>query len=332
MPALLHPWLSQARIAAARGGGWRRNRGAIALLASSILLPLGLRLSGSEAAMLPAAVPRLIAQLPLPFALLALALAYALARGRLIALDERLRHGWWAAAPIAPAATVRTLIVLAFAATLLAMLISAVMLIAFGGEPVQVRSACGIVAGGLGIGASFGLISALRHRRHPRHRLREGARLPLFGLRWLDDARLPHLSDWQRRDALLRWRRGGHAWMVGAVLAALPSSTAIAAGLGVLLIAVAIAWFSLVVRGCVAATVAADRLLASTPRAPRAFARAAWRYPAFAFVCAATLMLIGGALLSLNWRAAPVLLAIVLVLSLPALSGLRRVHRPVSPR
>ena len=46
----------------------------------------------------------------------------------------------------------------------------------------------------------------------------------------------------------------------------------------------------------------------------------------------AALMLLGAALLSLSWRAAPVLLAIVLMLSLPALSGLRRVHRPVSPR
>ncbi|WP_206413354.1 hypothetical protein, partial [Lysobacter enzymogenes] len=74
---------------------------------------LALRAFGGEAAALPAALPRLIAQLPLPFALLALAASYASARARLAGLDENLRHGWWAAAPLAPARITRTLALLA---------------------------------------------------------------------------------------------------------------------------------------------------------------------------------------------------------------------------
>ncbi|MGH8081453.1 MAG: hypothetical protein ACREP7_12840 [Lysobacter sp.] len=329
MTRLLHPWLLEVRIAAVRGGGWRRLRGTLALLAASLIVPLGLRACGAEAAALPPALPRLIAHLPLPFGLLALAFACAIARGRSIAFDDLLRHGWWAAAPIDPARATRTLIVLVVVATAASMLLIAVVLAACGGDAAIWRSACWIVDGGIGLGAAIGLLSALRHRRHPARRSREGARQPLFGLRWLDDARLPHVSDWQRREALLRWRRGGHSWMIGAVLFALPSSTGLASGLGVLSIAIALAWFSLVVQACVVATANADGLLLSAPRTPHALSRAAWRYPAFAFACATAFASAGAALLSLSWRAAPVLLAIALVLSLPALSALRSFHRPV---
>ncbi|MGO1069863.1 hypothetical protein [Lysobacter sp. CA199] len=327
MPMLLHPWLYEARLAVVRGGDWRGWRLRALALASCIAVPVGLRLWSEETAALPAALPRLIAQLPLPFGLLAIAFAYALARGRLIALDDTLRHGWWAAAPIEPARATRTLILLALVAGLAAMAIVALVLAAFGGGGEVWRGACAIVETGVAVGTGLGLISALRHRRHPARRTREGARQPLFGLRWLDDARLPHLSDWQRREALLRWRRGGHAWMIGAVLLALPSSTAAASGAGVLLIAIALAWFSLVVQSCAAATVDAESLLTSAPREPHALARAAWRYPAFAFACTTAFAAAGSALLSLSWRAAPVLLAILTVLCLPALSALRFLHR-----
>lgn len=331
MPTLLHPWLHEARIAAMRGG-WSRWRGKGLLLAACIVVPIALRLISTEAAALLAAVPRLIVQSPLPFGLLAVVFAYAIARGRLIALDETLRHGWWAAAPLDPARATRTLMLLATLVTVAAMLIVAIVLMAFGGEAQVTRGAAWIVEGGVAFGAILGLISALRHRRHPARRAREGARQPMFGLRWLDDARLPHISDWQRREALLRWRRGGHAWMVGAVLFGIPSSTGIASGFGVLAIAIALAWFSLVVQSCVGAIVAADTLLLSTSREPHALARAAWRYPAFALACASVFCVVGSVLLSLSWRAAPVLLTIVIVLSAPALFALRpSLRRGVSP-
>jgi hypothetical protein len=119
--------------------------------------------------------------------------------------------------------------------------------------------------------------------------------------------------------------------MIGAVLFGLPSSTGASSGIGVLLIAIALAWFSLILQACVAATLDADALLASTPRAPHRLAQAAWRYPGFAFVCAVAFVGIGAALLSLSWRAAPVLFAIMLVLSAPALLALRPVlHRSLS--
>lgn len=328
MSAVFHPWLHEARIVALRGGGGRRWRGAGAALALSLGVPLALRAWSAETAALAAAVPRLIAQSPLPFALLALVFAYALARGRLIALDERLRHGWWAAAPVEPARATRTLIVLATLAATAAMAWVAIVLAVCGGAADARRDAGWIGVGAIGLGATLGVISALRHRRHPARRAREGARRPLFGLRWLDAAHLPHLSDWQRRDALLRWRRGGHAWMIGAVLLGLPGSTAAATGLGVLSIAIALAWFSLVLQACVAATVAASRALTAAPCAPHALMRAAWRYPAFAFACACAWSAVGSALLSLSWRAAPVLLAIAAVLCAPALLALRSAPRP----
>lgn len=328
MPPLFHPWLREARLAALRGGGWKRGRGAAAALALAVVASLALRAVGGEAAALPAALPRLIAQLPLPFALLALASAYASARSRLAALDETLRHGWWAAAPVEPARATRTLVLLAALGGAAALLVAALLLAAFGGEGERVRTAFLVLAAGLAPGAALGLLAALRQRRRPAQRLREGAREPLFGLRWLDDARLPHLSDWQRREALLRWRRGGHAWMIGAVLMALPGSTALASGAGVLLIATALAWFSLLAQACAFASVAAGRALAALPLAPRGFARAAWRYPAFAFVCACVLAAAGSALLGLGMRAAPALLGAAALLCLPALAALRGGRRP----
>lgn len=328
MPPLFHPWLREARLAAVRGGGWRRGRGAVAALAAAVVASLALRAFGGEAAALPAALPRLIAQLPLPFVLLALATSYASARARLAGLDENLRHGWWAAAPLEPARITRTLALLAILGAAAALLASAGLLAALGGDGARLRSAFFVLAAGLVPGTALGLIAALRQRRRPAQRLREGARAPLFGLRWLDDARLPHLSDWQRREALLRWRRGGHAWMIGAVLMGLPGSTALAAGAGVLLIATALAWFSLLVQACAGATVAAGSALAATPLPRRGLARAAWRYPAFAFVCAGAMAGAGAALLGLDWRAAPALLAAGALLCLPALAALRPGRRP----
>lgn len=323
MPPLFHPWLREARLAALRGGGWKRGRGLAVALALAAAIGLGLRAAGGEAAALPAALPRLLAQLPLPFVLLALALSYASARARLAELDERLRHGWWAAAPIEPARATRTLVLLATLGAAAALSVAALLLAAFGGDGERTRTAFFVVAAGLVPGTALGLIAALRQRRRPAQRLREGAREPMFGLRWLDDARLPHLSDWQRREALLRWRRGGHAWMIGAVLMALPGSTALASGAGVLLIATALAWFSLLAQACAAASVAAGRALAATPLAPRGLRRAAWRYPAFAFACACALAGAGAALLGVGWRAAPVLLGAAAVLCLPAWTALR---------
>lgn len=331
MGRMLHPWFAEARLVAARGGAWRRGRTLSAAAIAAIALPLLLRGSDGDGAVLAEALPRLIAGLPLPFGLLAIAAAYAVARGRLIALDDYLRLGWWAAAPIEPSRATRSLILLACLATLAAMALAAAVLAACGGDGGSLRAAYWVVDGGLALGAVLGLSAALRHRRHPVHRLREGARLPVFGLAWLDDARLPHLSDWQRREGVLRWRRGGHAWMIGAVLFGLPSSTGASSGIGVLLIAIALAWFSLILQACIAATLDADALLASTPRAPRRLAQAAWRYPAFALLCALACVSTGAALLSLSWRAAPVLLAILLMLSWPALLALRPLlNRPLS--
>ncbi|QWP77386.1 hypothetical protein J5226_02980 [Lysobacter sp. K5869] len=327
MPPLFHPWLREARLAALRGGGWKRGRGAVAALALALVGALGMRAAGGEAAALPAALPRLVAQSPLPFALLALALSYASARARLSALDDTLRHGWWAAAPVEPARATRTLILLAALGGAAAVFVVAAMLIAFGGDGERLRTAFFVVAAGLVPGTALGLIAALRQRRRPVQRLREGAREPLFGLRWLDDARLPHLSDWQRREALLRWRRGGHAWMIGAVLLALPGSTALTSGAGVLLIAIALAWFSLLAQACAAASVAAARALAAAPSSRRGFVRAAWRYPAFAFVCACAMAGAGAVLLGLSWRAAPALFGIALLMCLPALTALRGERR-----
>ncbi|MGO1002181.1 hypothetical protein [Lysobacter sp. CA196] len=332
MGRLLHPWFAEARLVAARGGAWRRGRVTLAAAIAAIALPLALRGWGGDAAVLVAALPRLIERLPLPFGLLAIAAAYAVARGRLIALDEYLRLGWWSAAPIEPARATRSLVVLAGLATLTAMAFVAAVLAACGGEPASLRSAYWIVDGGLALGAVLGVFAALRHRRHPTPRLREGARLPVFGLAWLDDARLPHISDWQRREGVLRWRRGGHAWMIGAVLFGLPSSTGASSGIGVLLIAIALAWFSLILQACVAATLDADALLASTPRAPRRLAQAAWRYPSFAWVCAVACISAGAGLLGLSGRAAPALLSILLVLSAPALLALRPVFHRSLPR
>lgn len=323
MPPLFHPWLREARLAALRGGGWRRWRGGLALLAAIAAAGPLLRAFGGEAAALPAAVPRLITQLPLPFALLALACAYASARARLGALDHRLRHGWWAAAPIAPARITRTLVLLAALGVAAALSATAALLLALGGDGARLRIAFAVLAAGLVPGVALGLAAALRLRRRPAQRVREGAREPLFGLRWLDDARLPHLGDWQRREALLRWRRGGHAWMIGAALMALPGSTALASGAGVLLIATALAWFSLLAQACAEASVAAARALAALPVPRRGFARAAWRYPAFAFACACALAAVGAGLLGLGWRAAPAWLAAAALLCVPALAALR---------
>ncbi|WP_064745996.1 hypothetical protein [Lysobacter antibioticus] len=323
MPAWLHPWFAEARYNLARGDAWWRGR-AVRAATLALATPWLLRLCGEQGAALAAAVPRLIMQLPLPFALIALTLGHAAARARLVALDEHMRLGWWAAAPIEPHRSTWTLVVLAALGAVAAALLAALALRACGGDGAIWRSASLVLSGSVAVGVALGLLSALRHRRHPVRRLREGAREPLFGLRWLDDARLPHISDWQRREALLRWRRGGRAWMIGAVLLAMPGGTGLATGAGVLAIAVALAWFSLVAQACTAAARAAAALLAATPQPPQALARAAWRYPAFAFACAAACASGGAALLSLGWTALPALWGLLALTALPLLPGWRR--------
>lgn len=125
----------------------------------------------------------------------------------------------------------------------------------------------------------------------------DGIREPLLALPWLDDPCLPHLLDWQRRSALVRWRRGGSFATVGIVLAAVPIGAPMLEVAGLVLVVLSWSWLAVVMRASADAFVAVERLLAAVPWDARSARLASLRYPLIAMSCAVAFMAIGTALL-----------------------------------
>lgn len=113
---------------------------------------------------------------------------------------------------------------------------------------------------------------------------------------WLHDPRLPHLLDWQRRAALVRWRSGRGFGLVGVVLAGEPMGASAAGVVGLVLLALVLAWLAVAMRACADAAGDARRLLDATPASADHVRRASLRFPLFALTGATTLAVIAALL------------------------------------
>lgn len=228
--------------------------------------------------------------------------AYAVRR-RLAAVRAYLRSGWWAAQPISPAATARTLGALAVACALAgSLLLTAMALLLRGLLAAQAEDAklttvyalstaglyCGAAVGALWIGKKNALNRSVRSLR-----IAADARIP-----WpLRRHRLAGLAEWQRREAQLQWRAGGNFWMLGIVLVGLPSGISSISAAGFVLLAVAAIWYSVVLRASLHVAQAALALMRSTPMTAAQGRGALLIYPGVAAVLALSLCMAGALLL-----------------------------------
>ena len=233
-------------------------------------------------------------------AVLALAGSHGLTRHRLTAALVRARFGWCGALPVRSVATSGALVALTVAALGVAV-VSGSLLLVCAAIPAPHRDALGFgllaVDGGLVVGTLAAIVLALRKGTAVKLRHAEGIREPLFALPWLDDARLPHLPDWQRRCALVRWRGGGGFALVGVVLAGVPMGAAVFDVAGLVLLALALAWLAVVMRACAATTSAARSLLGATPVSIARVRRVSLRYPLAGWLGSMALAALGAALL-----------------------------------
>ncbi len=321
---MLHPCMTEARVV------WRRQLRASAPAAIAVVLlvvgvcgalVLALRASGVDTTAVLARAMQAFGSWPLAIGAVMAALAYATTRSRLLVAAEQMHHGWWGAVPVDPPSVARTLAVLALIRTaLVALPVAALLVLAslLAERGDTLAPALLVTQSGLVLGAIGGLVAASRHRGARRRPARGGGiRQPIFPLSGWQDRRLPHLFDWQRREATLRWRRGGSFWWVGLVMFALPGGISPMALLMTLAMGVLIIWTSVALRACLETFLQTRRLLAACPLPTQRLRKAAWHYPALAGAPA----LICAALGAWWWGFSSVWFAVaaaVLVLTLPA--------------
>ncbi|MGH8192583.1 MAG: hypothetical protein ACREP2_14190 [Rhodanobacteraceae bacterium] len=238
-------------------------------------------------------------------ALFALAGSFSLTRSRLTTALAHARFGWCGALPTSPR-TLRWTLVALSAGALLVAVSSCSALLALASIPAPRRDALDLALlaldGGLAVGTGAAVVTVLRAGAVARSRHADGIREPLFALPWLNDPALPHLLDWQRRCALIKWRRGGAAIGV-VVLAAVPDGAAIPKVAGLLLLVLSLGWLAVVMRACAEATMDAIRLLEATPLPAGRMRSSSLRYPLVAVVCAVILAVVGVLLMRGSWVA-----------------------------
>ncbi len=318
-----HPWFGEIAIVLRRRAP-RLSTSAV-LIVSVLLLTVGVGIGWAHVAGVPlvSAGDRALAPLakwPPQAALVIAAVVFVLVRARLQRISAQLRDGWWAAMPVDPrsrtvALSVAAGVVMLVCATVLMTIVG--VLVALGARGAS-GTALAVIAAGATAGATAALIVVLRRPPAPhRGRSRVGVRHPLFATTWLVDRRLPHLSDWQRREALLRWRTHASATPVLAALVLMPAGASPLTLLGMLLFALSAGWLGVALRASIKVAASAAELLHSTPVSARQRTRAGLRYPAFACGCAS----IGGLLVAVAAGSWPLLvgwLALVAVLLVPS--------------
>lgn len=267
-------------------------------------------------------------------ALLALGGSYVIAHRRLLDATERWRFGWCGALPAARGATTSTLLLASVAALVVSLAFITVLLFAVSVSAPHHADFVYAVAG-IDLALVVGTVAAVMRVFHSgvlaRSHQADGVGEPLLALAWLNDARLPHLLDWQRRAALVRWRRGGSPVMVGIVLGVVPIGAPMAQVAGLVLLVLAWSWLAVVMRASADAFAAAVRLLAAVPWDVRSARLASLRYPLIAVSCALVCVAAGTALLrhggiALAW------VACAAVVSARPFVRLARATRSVDPR
>ena len=239
-------------------------------------------------------------------ALLVLGGSYAIAHQRLLDALERWRFGWCGALPTPRRAAAYTLLLVTTIACAVSLALVAALLVGVAtGAPH--RGDLVYALAGIGLALFVGTIAAaLRVFRRGAFAARQadGIREPLLALPWLNDPRLPHLLDWQRRAALVRWRRGGGAMMGALALFVIPDGATVVTGAGLVLFVISLTWLDVVLRASVQVTAGAVRLLRATPLDGGRLRTASFRYPALATACACVLAGAGAGLTGGDWAIA----------------------------
>ena len=261
-------------------------------------------------------------------------------RAPLRALRRHLAHSWWAALPIAPARTQRSVAALgvlmigAFALAADGLLLAAAALVQ---HPERwLAAARTIASAGIVIGGGAGLASALRRDADLEHATRRSSHgLPLFRLGALERVELPTILRWQRTETLRRFRAGGRWWQWVLLGLAVPAGITLRSLTGLVLTGVLLIWFGIAMTAARETIANSARLTLATPLAFAPFARASARYPLLVAALAS-----GWGLLALWMQDAPrwfmvgwpVLLFAWTVLELALAWHLRRQSRRVGLR
>jgi hypothetical protein len=221
-------------------------------------------------------------------ALLALGGSHAIVHQRVLDALERWRFGWCGALPIARGTTSWALSIITAVALLVSLVVvTALLLVASISAPHRgdlPYTLAGIDLA-LIVGTGAAMVRALR-TTGARLDHADGIREPVLALPWLNDARLPHLLDWQRRAALVRWRRGGSFVMVGIALGVVPMGAPMGEVAASVLLVLSWSWLTVVVRASADATGAAADLLGAAPLDTHHMRQASFRYPLVAAACA----------------------------------------------
>ncbi len=280
-----HPWWRQWRLECRRRDRVRSFARWTAGLAAVSVPLAALAGEGGRAALADSGL-RLFAQWPLAMGVSLALLVHIAIRARLRPLAHELRSGWWAAAPLPPWAVTQTLVAMGAGIALAVLTLCTVLLAGAAWAasiPVPTGLAVAVLIAGTAAGALLGVATSLRPALPARI---DGRRAPLLPLTALNDARMPHLFDWQHRAAVLRWRRGGNAQIVAVAMLLLPGGASPAGAFGLLLLATVLAWLGAALAGAAEATVQACEALRALPLTPHVRRRALLRYPLFALTCA----------------------------------------------
>lgn len=266
-------------------------------------------------------------------ALLALGGSHAIAHARMLGTIERWRFGWCGALPTARGAMTWTLSVLTTAVLIVSLAFIIALLLAVSWHAPH-HADLPYALAGMGLGVIIGTAIALvRVSRASVGRVAhaDGIREPLLVLPWLNDRRLPHLVDWQRRAALVKWRRGGSFVLAAVVLAGVPDGPSIPVVVALVLLVLAWAWLAVVMRASADSTRAVMDLLGATPLDVHCARAASLRYPFVAALCALVPM-IAGTLLTGRGIVALAWVACALAVSVwPLFRMLRVTTRPEPP-
>lgn len=265
-------------------------------------------------------------------ALLALGGSHAIARQRLLDALQRWRGGWCAALPVARGAMAGTLLLITIVALVVSLAFATALLLGVSTAASHRGDLPYALAGihlALVAGTTVAVVRVFRHGAHAAHR-EDGIREPVLALSWLNDPQLPHLLDWQRRIALVRWRRGGSFVMVGIVLGAVPMGAPALDVTGLVLLVLSWAWLATAMRASADASGAAARLLGATPLESRRGRAASLRYPFFAMGCALVPM-VAGACLTGRSAFVPIWMACAGMASVWPLRRIFRATRPAGP-
>lgn len=228
-------------------------------------------------------------------ALLALVGSYAVAHDQLSRAVERWRFGWCGALPAARGSAAWTVSIIVAAALIVALAFVVALLIVVASKAPHAADLPYALLGvdlGLIVGTAVALVRVAR-ASVGRVAHADGIREPLLVLAWLNDPRLPHLVDWQRRAALVRWRRGGSFVVIAVVLAGVPDAPSIPVVVALVLLVLAWAWLAVVIRASADSTRALMFLLGAAPLDVHCARTVSLRYPFVAALCALVSMIAG---------------------------------------